>query len=484
VHVERPGPGPLTAPGRFPAPGRPTRRAGRKWEAAGPFPQTVATSRRAKKRPTTVTGGQPGTGARRGAGGQEPRRWIAPGQPIISVCSLTKRFGPHTVLEDVTFDVPKGRTTAILGPSGTGKSVLLKNILGLLTPDRGEIWVDGDQIVGLRERRLFEVRKKFGVLFQDGALFGSMTLYDNIAFPLREHTRKSEREIREVVLRNAELVGLLDHLKKLPGEVSGGMKKRAGLARALVTDPEIVLFDEPDSGLDPVRVAYLDELVNTVQRETGATFFVITHNIASVRRIADFMGILYRSRLVKFASKKEMLASEDPVIRQFLEGRPDGPIGMDEMADESGARASTAVAPAPRARADHPRAESAGEDRPDPRPSPGASGWPVPCDDNGAGRGPDLGGATERGHAGRPRDEAGPCAPGPAPRAGRPLTVVAAATGEPGRTVPVIIPVPAPPRDCARDDGDDAGGAPRLRFVAGRRGAPGRREGRANRRPT
>ena len=270
----------------------------------------------------------------RSDGADAPRRWVAPGEPIISVVGLTKTFGPHTVLEDVTFDIPKGRTTAILGPSGTGKSVLLKNILGLLTPDRGEIWVDGDQIVGMRERRLYEVRKKFGVLFQDGALFGSMTLYDNIAFPLREHTRKSEREIREVVLRNAELVGLLDHLKKLPGEVSGGMKKRAGLARAMVTDPEIVLFDEPDSGLDPVRVAYLDELVKTAQHETGATFFVITHNIASVRRIADHMGILYRSRLVKFASKDEMLASEDPVIRQFLEGRPDGPIGMDEMADD------------------------------------------------------------------------------------------------------------------------------------------------------
>ncbi len=312
---------------------------GRKATAPEPFPWMVAMRPWGSRRgagpqgPTaTEMPAPPGT---RLDDREEPRRWVAPGEPIISVRGVTKSFGSHTVLEDVTFDIPKGRTTAILGPSGTGKSVLLKNILGLLTPDRGEIWVDGDQIVGMSERKLYEVRRKFGVLFQDGALFGSMSLYDNIAFPLREHTRKSEREIRELVLRNAELVGLVAHLGKLPGEVSGGMKKRAGLARAMVTDPEIVLFDEPDSGLDPVRVAYLDELVNTAQRETGATFFVITHNIASVKRIADYMGILFRSRLVKFATKEEMIACDDPVIRQFLEGRPEGPIGMDEMADDT-----------------------------------------------------------------------------------------------------------------------------------------------------
>jgi phospholipid/cholesterol/gamma-HCH transport system ATP-binding protein len=267
---------------------------------------------------------------------QAAQPWVAPGEPIISLRGVTKSFGSHTVLEDITFDVPKGRITAILGPSGTGKSVLLKNILGLLRPERGEIWVDGDQIVGLRERRLYAVRKKFGVLFQDGALFGSMSIYDNIAFPLREHTRKSEAQIRELVHRNAELVGMMDHLKKLPGEVSGGMKKRAGLARAMVTEPEIVLFDEPDSGLDPVRVAYLDELVVTAQRETGATFFIITHNIESVMRVADYMGVLFRSNLVKFASKQDMVATDNPIIKQFLAGSPEGPISMDEMADADG----------------------------------------------------------------------------------------------------------------------------------------------------
>jgi len=256
---------------------------------------------------------------------------------IISVRGVTKRFGSHTVLSDVTFDVPRGRTTAVLGPSGTGKSVLLKVIIGLLKPETGQILVDGEPIVGVREKDVFRIRRKFGVLFQDGALFGSMNLYDNIAFPLREHTDKTEREIRGIVLTKAELVGLVDHLAKLPGEVSGGMKKRAGLARALVLDPEIILFDEPDSGLDPVRVAYLDDLVNTAQRETGATFFVITHNIPSVQRTADYMGILFRSRLVKFASKTDMLASANPIVQQFLAGQADGPIGMDELADTDAA---------------------------------------------------------------------------------------------------------------------------------------------------
>ena len=266
-------------------------------------------------------------------GSATPEPSTPDGEPIISIRGVTKRFGSHTVLHDVTFDVPRGRTTAIMGPSGTGKSVMLKVIIGLLKPETGQILVDGEPIVGVREKDVFRIRRKFGVLFQDGALFGSMSLYDNIAFPLREHTDRTEREIKGIVLRNAELVGLVDHLAKLPGEVSGGMRKRAGLARALVLEPEIILFDEPDSGLDPVRVAYLDDLVNTAQRETGATFFVITHNIQSVMRTADYMGLLFRSRLVAFGSKADMTSSKDPIVHQFLSGRAEGPIGMDEMAE-------------------------------------------------------------------------------------------------------------------------------------------------------
>ena len=252
----------------------------------------------------------------------------------ISLRNVSKSFGPHTVLQDISFDIPRGKISAVMGPSGTGKSVLLKNVIGLLRPDGGEIWVDGEETVAMGEKDLYRVRRKFGVLFQDGALFGSMNMFDNIAFPLREHTKKSEKEIREITLEKASLVGMLDHMKKFPGEVSGGMKKRAGLARALSMDPEIILFDEPDSGLDPVRVSYLDELVKKIQEETGATFLIITHNIASVMRTSDYIAVLYQAGLVKFASKEEMRTTDNELIRQFLAGRAMGPIGMDELAEE------------------------------------------------------------------------------------------------------------------------------------------------------
>ena len=188
------------------------------------------------------------------------------GDAVISIQGVSKRFGSHMVLEDITFDVPRGETSAILGPSGTGKSVLLKVIIGLLRPETGQVYIDGEPIVGVREKEVLRIRRKIGVLFQDGALFGSMNLFDNIAFPLIEHTSKTDKEIRNIVLAKSELVGLVNHLHKLPGEVSGGMRKRAGLARALVLEPQILFFDEPDSGLDPVRVAYLDGLINTCAR--------------------------------------------------------------------------------------------------------------------------------------------------------------------------------------------------------------------------
>jgi phospholipid/cholesterol/gamma-HCH transport system ATP-binding protein len=251
----------------------------------------------------------------------------------ISIRGLTKAFGKQTVLEDITCDIPKGKITLVLGPSGTGKSVFLKHVMGLLRPDRGEIWVGDKNLPELSSRELYKVRRKFGVLFQDGALFGSMTIYDNVAFPLREHTKKGEREIKEIVTEKLAMVGLQGAEDKLPGQISGGMKKRAGLARALVLDPEIVLFDEPDSGLDPVRTAFLNELILDLNRQLGATFIVVTHDIATARRVADYIGMLYLRNLIQFGTNKEMFESDIPAVRQFLAGATKGPIGMSEESD-------------------------------------------------------------------------------------------------------------------------------------------------------
>jgi phospholipid/cholesterol/gamma-HCH transport system ATP-binding protein len=229
--------------------------------------------------------------------------------------------------------IPEDKISMILGPSGTGKSVCIKHMVGLLYPDEGDVLVHGESVPNMADDDLFEMRKKFGVLFQDGALFGSMNLYDNIAFPLREHTRRSESEIRRIVLEKMDMVGLIGAEGKLPGEISGGMRKRAGLARALVLDPEIILFDEPDSGLDPVRVAYLNQLIVDLNAQIDATFLIVTHDIASARQVPDNIGLLFRRELVMFGPREQLLTSDEPVVRQFLNGRMQGPIGMAEEKD-------------------------------------------------------------------------------------------------------------------------------------------------------
>ena len=276
---------------------------------------------------------------RHGWAGQlpDPTSGIFRPEAAISVQDVTKRFGEHTVLEGVTFDIPRGQTSAVLGPSGTGKSVLLNVIIGLMRPEQGQVYIDDEPIVGISHRDILRIRHKFGVMFQDGALFGSMDVYDNIAFPMREHTKKSESEIGRVVRDKAEMLGIARHLHKMPADISGGMRKRAGLARALALNPEIVFFDEPDSGLDPVRVAHLDSMIRRVQYETGCTFFVITHNVESVRRTADYVGMLFRSHLVGFGPAKQMLESQRPLLKQFFAGSEHGPIGMDELTDADAA---------------------------------------------------------------------------------------------------------------------------------------------------
>ena len=247
----------------------------------------------------------------------------------IEFIDVHKSFGRNHVLRGLNMGLPEDKISMIIGPSGTGKSVCIKHIVGLLYPDEGDVLVHGVSIPSLADADLFEIRKKFGVLFQDGALFGSLNLWDNVAFPLRQHTEKGDEEIAEIVNRRMSEVGLGGEGEKMPSQLSGGMRKRAGFAHALVLDPEIVLFDEPDSGLDPVRTALLCELIKEIHAENGGCYVVITHDIMSARRVAEHISVLWKGRIVESGPAEELFASENPFVRQFLSGASAGPLGME-----------------------------------------------------------------------------------------------------------------------------------------------------------
>jgi phospholipid/cholesterol/gamma-HCH transport system ATP-binding protein len=250
-------------------------------------------------------------------------------EDAVEFVDIHKAFGRNKILRGLNMGLPEGKISMILGPSGTGKSVCIKHMVGLLYPDEGDVLVHGESVPNMQDDELFEMRKKFGVLFQDGALFGSMNLFDNVCFPLRQHTDKGEDEIADIVNKRLLEVGLNAAGDKFPNELSGGMRKRAGFARALVLDPDIVLFDEPDSGLDPVRTALLCELIQEIHEENGGAYVVITHDIMSARRVAEHISVLWKGRIVESGPAEELFNSDNAFVRQFLSGESQGPLGME-----------------------------------------------------------------------------------------------------------------------------------------------------------
>lgn len=247
----------------------------------------------------------------------------------VEVQGVEKAFGDFKVLQGLDLNFKQGSITTVLGPSGTGKSVLLKHMVALLEPDAGEIVFFGNKVSQMTRAEKYAMRQRYGVLFQDGALFGSMNMYDNVAFPLRKHTDKSEEEVRDIVLKRLGEVGLDSALGKFPSEVSGGMRKRAGFARALVLNPDVVLFDEPDSGLDPVRTSLLNDLILDVHAEHGGTYVLVTHNIPTARKVSDYVALVWQGKRIHYGPTEEAFESEDAFVRQFLSGDSAGPLGMD-----------------------------------------------------------------------------------------------------------------------------------------------------------
>ena len=246
--------------------------------------------------------------------------------PFISIQNLSKSFGGKQVLSDLSIDIERGESVVIVGGSGTGKSVTLKHVIGLLRPDGGRVIVDGEDMTAMSEVELNQFRRRFGMSFQEGALFDSMSVFENIAFPLRRHTKMTEKEIRERVAECLEDVHLSGVDSKRPSELSGGMRRRVGFARAISLKPEILLFDEPTTGLDPVISDVVAELIVEMDDKLGTTTLTITHDMKVAFKIADRVAMLCGGRIIEEGSPEEFQASVNPVVRQFIEGRAEGPL--------------------------------------------------------------------------------------------------------------------------------------------------------------
>jgi len=245
---------------------------------------------------------------------------------MIAIRNLKKRLGGKQVLDGVDLEVRSGECVVVIGPSGTGKSVLLKHILGLMMPDQGSIEVNGEEIVGRKERELNQIRKKFGMVFQGAALFDSMTVGENVALALREHTDLDEQAIERRVVERLEWVGLKQVEQMKPASLSGGMRKRVGLARAIAMDPEFILYDEPTTGLDPIMSDAIDRLMRDLQRRMNVTSIVVTHDLGSAFKVGDRIAMLLGGKIIFNGPPDEVRQTRHPVVRQFIEGSSEGPI--------------------------------------------------------------------------------------------------------------------------------------------------------------
>lgn len=253
---------------------------------------------------------------------------------MIELIDIHKSFGANHVLKGVNLKINKGESVVVIGGSGSGKSVLLKHIIGLLRPDKGTVMVDGFELSRLDEKDLNEVRKKFGMLFQSSALFDSMKVWENVGFGLRRHTRLTQSEIKEIAVQKLKMVGLVGVEDVMPSELSGGMRKRVGLARAIAMEPEILLYDEPTTGLDPIMADAINDLIIEMREKLNVTSIAITHDMKSSYKIADRIAMLYNGVIMGMGSSDDIKNTSDPVIKQFITGSASGPITLEGIRHE------------------------------------------------------------------------------------------------------------------------------------------------------